>query len=58
MILKEGNTSRQRTLKDIEEPPSPKTIFLLSTSNISRIPNTIFSRCRHIQLQTPQKKRY
>lgn len=39
-------------LKTLEEPPD-KTLFLLITSDVSRLPVTIRSRCQQINIPTP-----
>lgn len=42
-------------LKTLEEPP-PKTVFILATTDLHKVPATIQSRCLMIQFQKPKQE--
>jgi len=42
------NESFNALLKTLEEPP-PHVVFILATTELHKIPETIFSRCQHFQ---------
>jgi DNA polymerase III subunit gamma/tau len=42
-------------LKTLEEPP-PRTVFILATTDLHKVPPTIQSRCQMIQFQKPKRE--